>query len=116
MSVSRKKNRGRIMDSALDAPTGECRTCWARGDAEIDAKSIVTPDTLSERTQRLVLRLLVQAEEAADRRDWDMVGESARMVLAVDPYNGDAQALVFLVAHARTSAFDGPFDFPVQGW
>lgn len=73
-------------------------------------------DSPSERTQRLILRLLVQAEEAANQRDWETVGESARMVLAVDPYNSDAQALVFLVAHAGTKSFEGLSDFPVQGW
>lgn len=116
MSAGRKKIRGRSIDNASEYPDGECWKCWARADAEIDATTMTMPGTPSERTQRLILRLLVQAEEACNLRDWETVGESARMVLAVDPYNGDAQALVFLVAHAGTISIDGQHDFPAQGW
>ncbi|MDA1258225.1 MAG: hypothetical protein O3C10_10375 [Chloroflexi bacterium] len=57
-----------------------------------------------------------QAEEAADRRDWWTVAVSARMVLSVDPYNPDAQALVFMVAHAGMTSVDGPMDTLLEGW
>ncbi|MDA1258006.1 MAG: hypothetical protein O3C10_09230 [Chloroflexi bacterium] len=52
----------------------------------------------SKRIQRLIDRLLDQAEAAIESRDWATVRESAQIALAIDPYNADAQAFVFMVA------------------
>ena len=46
----------------------------------------------SERVQRRVDRLLDQAEEAADSREWPIVLECVDSTLALDPGNEDAQA------------------------
>ena len=51
------------------------------------------PIMLSERVQRRIDRLLDQAEEAADQRDWQAVLESVRGVISVDPDNEDAASL-----------------------
>ncbi len=47
----------------------------------------------SERIQRRLDRLLDEAEAAADRKEWSVVGDLAREALALDPGNGDAAAL-----------------------
>ncbi|MCH8817886.1 MAG: protein kinase, partial [Chloroflexi bacterium] len=57
---------------------------------------IIPPIMTSERLQRRIDRLLDEAEEAADKRDWALVADSARRVLLVDPENADAQALLVL--------------------
>ena len=44
----------------------------------------------TERVQRRIDRLLDQAEEAADEREWKSVLESVAGVLALDPENEDA--------------------------
>ncbi len=54
----------------------------------------------SERVQRRIDRLLDQAEEAADRRDWPQVAESVQMVLGVDPENADALAFEAMLENA----------------
>ncbi len=46
---------------------------------------------LSERAQRRIERLLDQMDEAADQKDWALVQEHARDVLALDPDNVDAR-------------------------
>ena len=46
---------------------------------------------LSERAQRRIERLLDQMDEAADQKDWELVQEHARDVLALDPDNVDAR-------------------------
>jgi len=51
----------------------------------------------SQRVQRRIGKLLDQAEEAADNRDWSVVAESARMVLQLDPDNEDAIAFQGMV-------------------
>ena len=48
----------------------------------------------SERIQRRIERLLDQAEESADKKDWSAVRETALEVLGLDPENADAQALI----------------------
>src|SRR3990170_6888674 len=53
----------------------------------------------SERIQRRIERLLDQAEEAADRREWDVVRQRAEDILTFDPDNSDASG--FLVAAQR---------------
>ena len=49
------------------------------------------PIMASERIQRRIERLLDQLEEAADRRDWEVVRQFAADILAVDPDNADAR-------------------------
>ena len=51
----------------------------------------------SEFIQRRVDRLLGQAEEAADKLDWDRVVTSAQMILSVDPENSEAASLLKMV-------------------
>ena len=58
----------------------------------------------SERLQRRIDRLLDQAEEAADERDWSTVAESARMVLRLDAENRDAVGLLAMVEEAGGAA------------
>ncbi|HLF09172.1 MAG TPA: protein kinase [Dehalococcoidia bacterium] len=53
----------------------------------------------SERIQRRIERLLDQAEEAADRREWELVRQRAEDILTFDPDNPDASG--FLVAAQR---------------
>jgi hypothetical protein len=53
----------------------------------------------SERVQARITRLLDEAEEAADRLDWDTVRKRAEGVLVFDPENADAKA--FLAAAER---------------
>jgi hypothetical protein len=48
----------------------------------------------SERIQRRIDTFLDQAEAAADARDWPAVAETARAVMAMDPENEDASALL----------------------
>ena len=57
---------------------------------------------LSERAQRQVDRLLDEAEAAIGKKDWELVAENARAVLALDPDNADAQT--FLAAADRALA------------
>ncbi len=52
------------------------------------------PTMPSERIQRRIDRLLDQAEEAADQRDWRVVIECVRTVLSIDDKNADAHALL----------------------
>ncbi|MCH7735755.1 MAG: serine/threonine protein kinase, partial [Chloroflexi bacterium] len=54
----------------------------------------------SERVQRRIDRLLDQAEDAADNRDWTAVSESARMVLDVEPENDDALTFLSMIQQA----------------
>ena len=61
----------------------------------------------SERVQRRIDRLLDQAEEAADRQDWDTVRRIAAEVLGLDPENEDAPALVRAADNVR-DAEPGP--------
>jgi tetratricopeptide (TPR) repeat protein len=51
----------------------------------------------SKRVQRRIDRLLDDAEQAADRKQWGDVAESARMALKLDPDNADARALLSMV-------------------
>ena len=53
--------------------------------------------------QRRIERLLDQAEEAADHRDWGRVAESVQMVLSVDPENADALAFQVMLENAGIS-------------
>ncbi|NQW16097.1 MAG: protein kinase [Chloroflexi bacterium] len=63
------------------------------------ANSHIIPSTMpSERVQRRIERLLDQAEEAVDERDWPVVDEIARSVLNIAPSNSDAQAFLGLAA------------------
>jgi class 3 adenylate cyclase len=55
--------------------------------------------------------MLDQADEAADRGDWPDVADIAKRVLALDPDNGDASALVVLA----TSTGDGSAIEQVRG-
>ena len=48
----------------------------------------------SDRIQRRIERLLDEAEEAADQRNWEEVGRLSRQVLALDGDNEDAPALI----------------------
>ena len=48
----------------------------------------------SERLQRRIDRLLDQAEEAGDRRDWSEVQVLAREVVLLDESNADAASLL----------------------
>ncbi|MCH7734753.1 MAG: serine/threonine protein kinase, partial [Chloroflexi bacterium] len=52
----------------------------------------------SERMQRRINRLLDQAEEAADARDWEVTAQSVRMVLRLDPGNQDALSFSEMLA------------------
>ena len=56
----------------------------------------------TERIQRLIYRLLDQAEEAVVSLDWRTVGDRARAVLAFEP--NDLDALAFLAASRRALA------------
>ncbi len=60
----------------------------------------------SERFQRRIDRLLDQVEEAADKRDWDKVGQLAEDVLVLDPENSDA--INFLAAAKRSLSSSEP--------
>ena len=55
----------------------------------------------SERVQRRIDRLLDQAEDAADQRDWVAVLESVRAVLSADPENEDALTFRGMAEAAR---------------
>jgi len=57
----------------------------------------------SERVQRRIDRLLDDAEEAADRHDWDAVAEYARTALSADPANEDALTFQGVADAARTA-------------
>ena len=48
----------------------------------------------TERLQRRVEILLDEAEEAIAKSDWELVRDRAKNVLALDPNNPDAHALV----------------------
>ena len=48
----------------------------------------------SDRIQRRIDALLDQADDAADANDWSLVADKARAVLAMDPSNEDAPALL----------------------
>lgn len=50
---------------------------------------------VSERLQRRIDKLLDEAEEAADRGNWDSVKSLSARVLAIDATNEDAIGLVF---------------------
>ncbi len=56
----------------------------------------------SERVQRRIDRLLDDAEEAADRHDWDAVAEYARTALSADPANEDALTFQGMADAARS--------------
>ena len=58
----------------------------------------------SEYVQRLVQRLLGDAEEAASRGDWDKVRDIAHRIDKVDLGNGDAAALVALAAPGKAAS------------
>ena len=55
----------------------------------------------SERIQGRIDRLLDQAADAADARDWECVLQCARSVLAAEPENEDALVFVSMVEAAR---------------
>ena len=63
---------------------------------------------VSERVQRRIDRLLDDAEEAADRHDWAKVIEVSEGVLAVDPDNPDANALIEIARRAAAARVDAP--------
>ena len=76
----------------------------------------------TERIQRRIDRLLDQAEEAADKRDWTEVQQLAREALALEADNGDATSLLAAAqemlgdepdsqAHAPKTAPDLPASF-----
>ncbi|MCH7906717.1 MAG: protein kinase [Chloroflexi bacterium] len=48
----------------------------------------------SERVQRRIDALLDEAEEAADRQDWQAVSDAAERVLSADPENEDAKIFI----------------------
>ena len=48
----------------------------------------------SERVQRRIDALLDEAEEAADRQDWQAVSDAAERVLSADPENEDATIFI----------------------
>src|SRR5689334_22784627 len=48
----------------------------------------------SERIQRRIDRLLDEAEDAADRKDWSAAADLAREVVELDPANEDAPVLL----------------------
>ena len=50
----------------------------------------------SERMQRRIERLLDQADEAADRREWAEVQRLAEDILLIDSANADAEAFLEL--------------------
>ena len=52
----------------------------------------------SERVQRRIDRLLDQADEALEEKDWQGALESARAVLGFDAENADAQSFVLRVS------------------
>jgi hypothetical protein len=47
----------------------------------------------SERVQARIARLPDEAEQAADKLDWDLVRQKAEGILAFDPDNQDAVTL-----------------------
>ena len=51
----------------------------------------MAPTMPSERVQRRIERLLDQAEEAVDNRDWAAVQEISEAVLVADAQNEDAK-------------------------
>ena len=77
------------------------RTSWALIDRPPRARQD-RGTVASERVQARIDRLLNEAEEAADRLDWDLVRQRAEGILAFDPENQDAQA--FLAASERASS------------
>lgn len=60
----------------------------------------------SERVQRRIDRLLDQAEEAVDARDWESARDAADAVLAADPTNEDAQTFLAM-AERRLGGLTG---------
>ncbi|MDP6823551.1 MAG: protein kinase [Dehalococcoidia bacterium] len=62
----------------------------------------------SERVQRRIDRLLDDAEEAADRHDWDAVAEYARTALSADPANVDALTFQDMADAARSGQSSPP--------
>jgi len=67
----------------------------------------------SERVQRRIDELLDQAEAAMATRDWQVVAESAEMVLAVDPDNSDAESFLAMVARTGVTVADSVADEPI---
>ena len=57
----------------------------------------------TERLQRRIESLLDEADEAIAKSDWALVRDRAHNVLALDPDNPDAQALVAAAGRAQSS-------------
>ncbi len=70
----------------------------------------------TERLQRRVNSLLDEADDAIARSDWEMVRDRAQNVLALDPENGDAQALVAAAERAlgASGAAEGEIAPPMR--
>ncbi|MEE8421504.1 MAG: serine/threonine-protein kinase, partial [Dehalococcoidia bacterium] len=64
----------------------------------------------TERMQRRIDRLLDRGEEAADRRDWDEVGNLADEVAALDAENEDAKQLAELAARMSGAGRPSPIE------
>ena len=60
----------------------------------------------SERMQRRIERLLDQADEAADRREWAEVQRLAEDILLIDSANADAEASLIERRARRRFFFD----------
>ncbi|MCH8224074.1 MAG: hypothetical protein IH868_11755, partial [Chloroflexi bacterium] len=65
------------------------------------------PGTMpSERVQRRIDRLLDQAEEAVEARDWESVRDAASAVFRVDPDNEDAKSFLQMAGDEALSPPD----------
>ena len=65
---------------------------------------------LTERQQRQVDRLLDDAEQASEQRDWALLRERAETVLAIDPDNVDAATFLTVAARGETAASVAPME------
>jgi Tfp pilus assembly protein PilF len=62
----------------------------------------------TERVQRRIERLLDEAEQAMDQRDWALARDRTDQVLRLDPQNEDARA--FIAAAEREPTAEGTGD------
>ncbi len=70
----------------------------------------------SERVQRRIDRLLDEAEEAADRGEWDRVAAQTKMVQEADPDNADAATLLAMAERAAAEGLvSSVSDAPTTG-
>ena len=68
----------------------------------------------SDRIQRTINGLLDEAEQAVSRSDWSVVQDRARNVLAFDPDNEDAQALIAMADADGESEHAPPSSAPID--